>query len=1087
MPVTSTLKKQVAPLGKLAIWAGTYLLSNNDAIAGMLTQAGIDATLVETVKGFIGEIAPSEIWDSYKGLAVNDDLANAFADAIDATTTALAHQFKPDRSLDAYQTQQLARFFPSLGHQLKKADFSAERVRQYAEEPRAFFAELWQIHSPDAAEPDIPDAVLDQLFAFTVSRFDAQFRLSLINALHTNNKAQTAYVVSLLEWAAQANVQNAERIVQISDVLACLTQRQEEQAHLLQQVAHIQGLIHQQLQKAAVDFRHFVSYTEAFQTRLNAQLEPALTLPNLAARQGHEFNFKSQYTTFIGRDVELAALWTFVAAQPERRFMWWMVTGPGGMGKSRLALELCQQARYLGKHVGFLERRDGKNFRWSQWRPQVPTLLVIDYVATDADAVQNLLGELSRSDQSKNLSASVRVLLLEREVVNDDWWASWRNDDDLAHSHYYQNEPERLLALPPFDPGDHWRIIRNVHERQKKPLLADEDTTLIKLAELDPKGRPLFAFLVGRALAEGNDISQWNVNNLLDNLLQREEARVWETHPTYATHGEGHKNLLLIATLTRGLWFETIEQLYAENLPGLPPNVDNSLYERMAHIYKFRLYEGLQPDLIGGYFVLKHLQKLQRRLPNGKKTAQALLQAAWTSDASETWWMVYQIFRDYAALCTGITHSLLSNARPLPDAPVEDWLEWAKLCVNLTYCYGRQGSCEQAEERYNALNQLCTQFSNNPQIALTKANGAINLINDYSRQGLFEQSKEKYNDLNQLCTQFSKDPLIALAKARGAVNLLARYGKQGLFEQAEETYNDLNGLCIQFSDEPQIALEKAKGAVNLITYYGGQELFGQAEEKYNDLDQLCTQFPYDPQISLKKASGAVNLTNYYGNRELFEQAEDKYKQLAHLADRFPDNPQIILIKAYGAVNLTSDYGRHGLFEQGKEKYNDLNQLCIQFSKDSKIALAKAKGIFNLLIHYGTQELFEQAEEKYNDLNQLCTQFYKDPLIALEKAKGSLNLLTYYSINRLFIQAEAKYADLEQLYAQFLHDPQIALTKALGVGALLSSSRAKPEQVPREQLLEDLVYLLSQYHTHPEWQEKLPLLKRILQIELGGEE
>lgn len=838
-------------LFKIVTWAGIYGLSNDEDLATLLTSAGIDENLVDTVKGFIGEVAPSEIWDTYNDLAVNDDLASAFAKTIDATATSLSAQFQPSRDLNPQQKKQVAAFFASLGNQLKQADFYAERVRQYTEQPAEFWAELLRTHASNAALPDVPEAVLDQLATFLVGKFQTQFRSALLKVLQDNHKAQTAYVVSLLEWAAQANAQHTERLGHISDALSNVAKRQEQQANLLQQVAHIQGLIHQHLQKADVDFRQFVSKTEAFQTRLNAQLEPALTLPNLNARQGHEFNFKSQYTTFIGRDVELAALWTFVAAQPERRFMWWLVTGPGGMGKSRLALELCQQARYLGKHVGFLERRDGKNFRWSQWRPQVPTLLVIDYVATDADAVQNLLGELSRSDQSKNLSASVRVLLLEREVVNDDWWASWRNDDDLAHSHYYQNEPELLLALPPIDSADHWRIISNVHERQRKPLTADKDATLAKLAEIDPEGRPLFAFLVGRALAEGSDISQWNVNNLLDNLLLREEDRIWKTHPTYATHGEGHKNLLLIATLTRGLWETNIKQLYDVNLPGLPRKLDNSLYKRMAPIvdvpkYDLTLYEGLQPDLVGEYFVLKHLQHLQNQLPHGKKIAQTLLQVAWTADASETWWMVYQIFRDYGALCTGSTQALLSNARPHPNAPAKDWLEWAKLCVNLTDYYGSQELYAQVEEKYSGLDQLSIQFPKDWQIALHKAKGAVNLTNIYGIHGYLGKAEKKYTDLHLLACLFPNDPQFALHKAMGAVNLISDYSRLGQFEKAEEKYSDLDQLTGQFPDDSQINLEKAKGIVTLLYDSQARPNEMPRERLLNDLTDLLFQYLNHP-------------------------------------------------------------------------------------------------------------------------------------------------------------------------------------------------------------------------------------------------
>ena len=52
------------------------------------------------------------------------------------------------------------------------------------------------------------------------------------------------------------------------------------------------------------------------------------------------FFYGTQKVPFLGREKELAALSAFLYTP--KRFAWWLVAGAGGLGKSLLALELCE-------------------------------------------------------------------------------------------------------------------------------------------------------------------------------------------------------------------------------------------------------------------------------------------------------------------------------------------------------------------------------------------------------------------------------------------------------------------------------------------------------------------------------------------------------------------------------------------------------------------------------------------------------------------------------------------------------------------------------------------------------------------------
>ena len=55
-----------------------------------------------------------------------------------------------------------------------------------------------------------------------------------------------------------------------------------------------------------------------------------------------------------------------------------MITGQGGVGKSRLASQLCWELRGKGWHAGFFSY--GQDITpLNDWEPRQPTFLVVDY------------------------------------------------------------------------------------------------------------------------------------------------------------------------------------------------------------------------------------------------------------------------------------------------------------------------------------------------------------------------------------------------------------------------------------------------------------------------------------------------------------------------------------------------------------------------------------------------------------------------------------------------------------------------------------------------------------------------------------
>ncbi len=104
------------------------------------------------------------------------------------------------------------------------------------------------------------------------------------------------------------------------------------------------------------------------------------------------------------------------------------LTGRAGTGKTRLAIQLCAEAKERGWLAGFLAPGDlapmvdtlaAHSFAWSG-----DTLLVLDYAARIADPLGRWLDRLAAT----SLSTRLRILLLEREAPEQFGW--WRELTD---------------------------------------------------------------------------------------------------------------------------------------------------------------------------------------------------------------------------------------------------------------------------------------------------------------------------------------------------------------------------------------------------------------------------------------------------------------------------------------------------------------------------------------------------------------------------------------------------------------------------------------------------------------------------------
>ncbi len=677
--------------------------------------------------------------------------------------------------------------------------------------------------------------------------------------------------------------------------------------------------------------------------------QPSLELKLLSVAPASRLNFRARRVPFIGREYEKNRLQDFLNAP--KAFSWWIAIGSGGMGKSRLALEFCLRNGQPWR-VGFLPESN-KFADWVDWEPDGPTLIIIDYAAKRTSDVRSAI--LSLAQRNKPFPCPVRFLILERDAEGQ-WYDKFLGS---GSSKYIIEEIrfDEPLNLPSFSEDDVWGLASFVIKGHNKTL-PNKSEFLQSLRKIDPECRPLYGTLAAEAVVHNQDIYAWDKTRLLDDVLEREENEFW----LLGDEGQTYKNLLALATMTGHLPIAYLKNNDSDlSLPS-PANFNTEKFEKMSGSRISDTLPPLEPDIIGEYFVLKHLDSGHPELNN---IAEKMRRIAWKISPSGFADFLNRCIRDFH------DHKILAHILKCADRSEEETTLWSILAINILYYGGAKFSLEQSRSYYEDLKTLATRYKDSSLIRKSRAKGTVNLITICANKDELPQARELYDELAALAGKYPDEPEIRLARAQGTVNLIAAYANKGEIAQAAQLYNELATLAGKYSDEPEIRLEQAKGAFNLINDYANKGKLPQARELYDELAALAGSYPDEQEIRLIHAKGAYNLILAYGNKDELSQARKLYDELAALAGKYPDEPEIRPARAKGAVNLISAYGNKGEVAQARKLYDELAALAGKCPDEQEIRLARAQGAANLILAYGNKGEVEQARELYDELAALA--------------------------------------------------------------------------------------------------------------------
>ena len=324
----------------------------------------------------------------------------------------------------------------------------------------------------------------------------------------------------------------------------------------------------------------------------------------------------------VGREAVLAELWEWMGGG--RPVSVRVMTAAAGAGKTRLALELCDQAVQAGWDAGFLAEGElvrflsARNLAAWGWRRR--TLIVVDYAASRARDLRAWLVELA--DHSGQEGKPLRLLLLERHAEPS--WGWWREafgygGGDAEAVGLLLDPASGPYVLPPLvSPRERRAVLSSILERigsrVRPPELDAAPGFERQLAAMSWGGEPLFLLMAGLIAdrAGFGAVLALSGTDLGQRIAGHEIGRIEGLARSHRIPESFLAHLAAYITLCQGLPQAEVEALVEQEKDALrypsagdPPTI----YEALAAALpgESGAVAPVLPDVIGEAVVLKAL------------------------------------------------------------------------------------------------------------------------------------------------------------------------------------------------------------------------------------------------------------------------------------------------------------------------------------------------------------------------------------------------------------------------------------------------------------------------------------------------
>ena len=347
-------------------------------------------------------------------------------------------------------------------------------------------------------------------------------------------------------------------------------------------------------------------------------------------------SYKLQHV--FGREKQIEKLVDFLNNN-DKRFMFWVITGPGGVGKSKLAFHLgCMYHKEENWLVRELDQMAIQELcKQNNWNNEKNIFLIVDY-ANEKEQLKKLLWKLSNLNECENCH-KIRLLLIAREGMVQSmciysktefpqWYANIVSDAHNVNDHLYFREFMDLTGLSIEGCIDlHKSFVENYMLREITEKEVTAVTQLIEQEILDDDGfvRPLYALFVIDSYYKTPKSHEWDVESLQKQIYTRDwnnwKSQICGKNNNHEKFFKSLTNLLLYTTVF-GKWESgcTLPQPLSSDCETVFETMQG--YATSDYLCNcFKLLTGnnciindkpvlmpLAPDMVGEYYVLRRLQ-----------------------------------------------------------------------------------------------------------------------------------------------------------------------------------------------------------------------------------------------------------------------------------------------------------------------------------------------------------------------------------------------------------------------------------------------------------------------------------------------
>lgn len=354
----------------------------------------------------------------------------------------------------------------------------------------------------------------------------------------------------------------------------------------------------------------------------------ALETPDQIIREPREsekgtvawLNYSAQSAKLIGREKSLMQLDDFFNL--EDNFAWWTITGEGGTGKSRLALETIKLQEPLWE-VGFFNNKKLENVdSLYKWSPSSPTVIVIDYGAEYPSEIGDWINQLIIKNEEGSLLFPVRLLILERHSEQMSWWEYLTVGSRAAidrQNYLHTRKPLNLLPLSKTEQKE--ALFSYLESLGSKLLLKDiEEEFWASLTRLSGNGKPLFIGMIAIAINSigTKGIRDWKQEELLNDIYIREKrtwSRLLDQELYTLPQKKSAYDFLAFCTIISGAdWVKNEEKITKALMKCQIIKERSEIDELVKSVGILTGNIGtVQPDLFGEYYVLRHWSVINGR------------------------------------------------------------------------------------------------------------------------------------------------------------------------------------------------------------------------------------------------------------------------------------------------------------------------------------------------------------------------------------------------------------------------------------------------------------------------------------------